>query len=147
MAKMLGFVNRKDIFKELVDITCEAFAVEPEELLSKSRLRTLVWGRAAIMFAMKIEHRCTFAFTGDLFGQDHATALHNINKTKKRLIEGEPSVIGLMKRLVPNKTVVELLAECDTVSKETSRIVEALIEKRDYHIDMAKKYESVIDDI
>jgi hypothetical protein len=71
-------------------LSCEAVGIPLFRLKEKSRKREVVWARNMVMWYANKYMKHSLQGSGDIFGKDHATALHAIrefNKCNKYLLE------------------------------------------------------------
>jgi chromosomal replication initiator protein len=71
---------------EIVDLTCEAFAVTRDDLLSESRVARLAWPRHVAMYLAREHTSETLPAIGRHFGgRNHTTVMHAVKRTAERL--------------------------------------------------------------
>jgi chromosomal replication initiator protein len=67
-------------------LTCEAFGVSMDELLSSSRAQPLAWPRQVAMYLARELTDATLPAIGRAFGgRNHTTVLHAYRKTAERI--------------------------------------------------------------
>ena len=82
--------RRKPILTAIVSATASHFSLEPAQLKSAGRNRTVVMARGVAMYLARKLTRQSFEKIGKSFGgRDHSTVLHNYRKIE-HLIETDP---------------------------------------------------------
>jgi chromosomal replication initiator protein len=72
--------------REIQELTCEAFGVSMDELLSSSRAQPLAWPRQVAMYLARELTDATLPAIGRAFGgRNHTTVLHAYRKTAERI--------------------------------------------------------------
>ncbi|MBA2349579.1 MAG: chromosomal replication initiator protein DnaA, partial [Solirubrobacterales bacterium] len=81
------------------EITCEAFGITREELLSPSRSGRLTWPRHVAMYLSREHTSETLPAIGERFGgRSHTTVLHACKRTGQR-IAGDPEAGAIVATL------------------------------------------------
>jgi chromosomal replication initiator protein len=71
---------------DIQELTCEAFAISREELLSESRAARVAWPRQVAMYLAREHTSETLPAIGRQFGgRNHTTVLHAVRRTAERL--------------------------------------------------------------
>jgi chromosomal replication initiation ATPase DnaA len=83
------FTMRNPIIDKIIDIVCDDFYAERDQILSKSRRREYVIVRHATMFLCKEFTQVSLKHIGGHFGQrDHSSVIHGVTNTEN-LIESD----------------------------------------------------------
>ena len=64
-------------------ISADAVGIPVHRLKEKSRKKEVVWARNMVMWYVKMHLKHTYAQSGELFGKDHATAIHAMKEFNK----------------------------------------------------------------
>ncbi len=92
LADLIGHEERRIDLFAIQQLVVEEFKVQPADLHSKSRTRSVVLPRQVCMYLGRTHTRCSLGEIGLYFGgRDHTTALHAIEKIRT-LIERDPRV-------------------------------------------------------
>ncbi len=69
--------------RQLIDIVCQFYSLDREELISKNREKKISMPRQVIMYLMREELKMSYPSIGDeLGGRDHTTAMHAHEKVR-----------------------------------------------------------------
>ncbi len=87
---------------DIVRVVCEEFGVKMSDIKGKRRQARIVLPRQAAMFLMVSELGLTYEGVGELFGKDHTTVMHSVEKTRDRMgksVELREKITGIKLRL------------------------------------------------
>lgn len=74
------YADAKDMASVALQVVCKATGIIPNELLSTSRKRELVWPRFILITYMRRELSMTLKDIGKFFNRDHSTVLYAISQ-------------------------------------------------------------------
>jgi hypothetical protein len=89
-------------YEIIMEVVCDYQKMPESRIFAKTRKREIVFTRQTIMYFGKKYEQGTLRVLGDIFGKDHATALHGI-KTINNLIDTNPQIrhdIGKMDEII-----------------------------------------------
>jgi len=67
--------------EEVLQVVCDYFEIEAEELIKKSRKQNLVYKRQVLAYLCYFFCRCSYEDLGEFIGnRDHATMLYSVSK-------------------------------------------------------------------
>jgi chromosomal replication initiator protein len=78
--------QRRATIRDIQDLTCEAFGLSHDELVSSSRVARVAWPRQLAMYLSRQLTDATLPAIGRAFGgRDHATVLYAVRKAGERI--------------------------------------------------------------
>lgn len=71
--------------KEIIAATANVYGVSVDDIIGRSRKRAITDARHVAIYLTRHNTLLTMTDIGDIFGRDHATVIHSINKVEDML--------------------------------------------------------------
>lgn len=98
----------------IINAAAAAFGVTVEEMKSKTRRREVAYARYTAMRLIRENTKLLLSEIGELFGRDHATALHGIRRhSELRVYEDYIKPFTMAKVVVDRLIKIQMLADLD----------------------------------
>lgn len=95
---MRGEAIRRPQAQPAIDLAAMAWGVNPEEVLSVSRLQSVADARALAMWLIRRTLGYSYPELGRIFGRDHSTCITAVRKVERAIVTGQPERLARVAR-------------------------------------------------